>query len=289
VSLEILYDEGIRYSWRKPSSETGVGQTILLLHGLGNSLDFWTTTAPLIDERHGVLAMDIPGFGRSIAPPGGMTISSVSDRILQFLDHKGLRPPVVVGHSLGAFVALELAALSPHMFRRIILVSGTLLKAAELLRSPRKALLSPGLALAVANQFVGGIVPLRHVPIDWILKSKLVRLLALWPFVAHPASLDPAVLARALSNTGGMGVLRVLSQAHSFNLIATMENAKQPVDLIWGALDRLISAQDVRLARTLLNVKRSQAIPDCGHWPMIEQPALLAGFISEWDLVHSGE
>jgi pimeloyl-ACP methyl ester carboxylesterase len=201
------------------------------------------------------------------------------------LTHKRLRPPVIVGHSLGAFAALALAALSPSMFRRVILVDGTLLRAASLLRSPRKALLAPSLAVAVAAQFIGGVIPVRHVPTRSVLQWRLARVIALWPYVAHPASLDPAVLACALrNNRGGIGVLQVLAQSHSFDLIASMKEVKQPVDLIWGGEDRLISTEDIRWARTLLNANRSQEIPACGHWPMLERPSSLARFISEWDL-----
>lgn len=285
MALETWSQQDVRYYYRAPVSGRDPDRTILLLHGLGNSLDFWTTTVPLVEERHGVLAIDIPGFGQSAAPPEGLTIESICDKIVQFLDHQRSRPPVIVGHSLGAFVALALATLSPSVFRRVILVSGILLRAANLLRSPSKALLAPDLAVALAAQFIGGIIPLRHVPTGLVLQWRLARVITLWPYVAHPASLDPTVLARAFSNNGGTGVLRVLSQSHSFDLIATMKDVKQPVDLIWGRADRLISNEDIRRARTLLNVNRSQDIRACGHWPMIEQPNVLARFISEWDLV----
>jgi pimeloyl-ACP methyl ester carboxylesterase len=61
-----------------------------------------------------------------------------------------------------------------------------------------------------------------------------------------------------------------------------MSAIPQPVDLIWGAKDRLIARADIDEMRRAANVVREHQIADCGHWPMIEKPTELAALIRIW-------
>ncbi|MEU6548739.1 alpha/beta hydrolase [Streptomyces sp. NPDC046915] len=86
----------------------GDGPQLVLLHGYGRSLTDWDASAALLTAGHRVLAVDLPGHGRS---PGisSWTIPTVVRCIADTLDARGVPEAVVVGHSLGGLVAVECA------------------------------------------------------------------------------------------------------------------------------------------------------------------------------------
>ncbi|MFD9412102.1 alpha/beta fold hydrolase [Streptomyces sp. NPDC059989] len=86
----------------------GDGLPLVLVHGAGRSLADWHATAAALAAGHRVLAVDLPGHGRSpdISP---WTIPTVVQHIADTLDAHGVPEAVVVGHSLGGLVAVEYA------------------------------------------------------------------------------------------------------------------------------------------------------------------------------------
>jgi pimeloyl-ACP methyl ester carboxylesterase len=197
-----------------------------------------------------------------------------------FLESQGIKEAILIGHSLGTYVALEMAHLRPESTSRVILVDGTLLSADNILRNPWSSLERPALTAAVAAQFLGGVVPVRRGFASLIAQNRYIRQATLWPFVAHPGTVDPKILEDALSHNGGSAVLRVLTLVrHELPLEDLMRRVDVPVDLVWGDQDRLISVSDVERARGVMHVERAVALKNCGHWPMIEQPKSLSEFL----------
>lgn len=87
----------------------GGGVPLILVHGAGRSLADWDIAAAhLLEAGYRVLAIDLPGHGRSpdIAP---WSVHTVVERIAEALEVHGVVEPVVVGHSLGGLVAVEYA------------------------------------------------------------------------------------------------------------------------------------------------------------------------------------
>jgi len=77
LSLPRKLDDGIAYYEAGPVISEG-RVAYLLLHGLGNSLDYWAAIAPALSERGRVVAIDMPGFGRSPEPTGGFSLEHLS-------------------------------------------------------------------------------------------------------------------------------------------------------------------------------------------------------------------
>jgi pimeloyl-ACP methyl ester carboxylesterase len=88
----------------------GSGEPLLLLHGIGSTHDDFVALRPQLDARYRVLAPDLPGHGRSAALRGRPTVAAITDVILADLDEMGIGRVHVLGNSIGARVALELAA-----------------------------------------------------------------------------------------------------------------------------------------------------------------------------------
>ncbi len=211
-------------------------------------------------------------------PAAGLTLAAIAADLRDLVSALGLREVVVVGHSMGAFVALELAATSAQV-SRVVLVDGTLFRASGIIERPIRALAHPRLTIAIVSQFIGAMVRIREPFARLIAKSGIFRRLALWPFVTHPRSLSSKLIVAALRNNAGLAVSPVLRVAKSTSLRTLARRVRQPVDIAWGAADRLIDQSDIKVARRILSIDRQCELPRCGHWPMIEQPTELAAFL----------
>jgi len=102
----------------------GKGKPILCVHGLTANCRCWDLLASSLSPRHKVLAMDLRGRGLSGSPPSGYSVENHCKDILALMDDQGLERPVLMGHSLGAFISLVFAAKHPRRVDRLILVDG---------------------------------------------------------------------------------------------------------------------------------------------------------------------
>ena len=99
----------------------GAGEPLLLLHGIGSTHDDFTALRPQLDAQYRILVPDLPGHGDSPSLAGRPTIAAVADAIEADLDELGVGQVHVLGNSIGARVALELAVR--HRARSVVAIS----------------------------------------------------------------------------------------------------------------------------------------------------------------------
>jgi pimeloyl-ACP methyl ester carboxylesterase len=116
---QVLYDaQGTAYTDR------GSGPAVLLIHGVGLSHLIWSAVTPLILAGRRVIALDMLGHGSSPLPREGAMLYDYSEQAFHLLDHLGIASCAVVGFSMGALVAQQMALDYPVRVREIALVSG---------------------------------------------------------------------------------------------------------------------------------------------------------------------
>lgn len=125
--------DGIRLAVRE---WPGSGPTILMIHGLASTSHIWDLVAPRLAPSFRVTAYDQRGHGRSGKPSSGYGFDRTSADAAQIIRAERLVRPVVVGHSWGANVALELAVHRPRLTAGIVLVDGGFLSMREELDWP---------------------------------------------------------------------------------------------------------------------------------------------------------
>lgn len=102
--------------------EAGDGDPpMLFVHGIGNHTHFAAQIECFADS-HRVIAPDLVGFGQSDAPERDYGIAAFADDIGWLCDELELQDPVIVGHSMGAAVALEVAGRFPDLPSAIVLL-----------------------------------------------------------------------------------------------------------------------------------------------------------------------
>lgn len=276
---------GVRYYDQSPPDHVAKRHgaptnVVVLVHGLGSSLDFWNAVAPEMAKAVRTVAFDVPGFGESDSPSGHYNLHSVARSTTSFFDHQGLDRITLVGHSLGAILALRIAADRPDIVKGLILVDPTLLAVEAVLTKPSSALASPRVTLATCLQFVGALTPARLA--RQLVKFRRVREIGFSVYVHSPATLDVQTLQDAVRYIGGRGaanVIRVLPAARSVGLANLMATIRQPVTLVWGDYDPLFTESDRAESRRMMKVLDEFEIEDCGHMPMLERPIRLAHII----------
>lgn len=103
--------------------ESGSGEPVLLVHGLGSRGSDWQPQVEALAGRYRVIAVDLRGHGDSDVPPGPYSMSQFADDLLAVLDHLALPRVHLVGFSLGGMAALQLALDHPSRLRSLCLVN----------------------------------------------------------------------------------------------------------------------------------------------------------------------
>ena len=105
-------------------AEKGSGDnTLILIHGLGSYMPAWSQNVDALAARHRVIAIDLPGFGRSSKANYQYSMeffARVVDRVITATEAKN---PILVGHSMGGQIAMTHALLFPGRAQRLILVA----------------------------------------------------------------------------------------------------------------------------------------------------------------------
>jgi pimeloyl-ACP methyl ester carboxylesterase len=91
-------------------ADAGPEDTVLLLHGIGRSLEDWDEQHELLSDRFRVLSLDLPGYGGSEPMREPYALATLARAVEDALDALGVTGPVhVVGNSLGGAVAMQLS------------------------------------------------------------------------------------------------------------------------------------------------------------------------------------
>ena len=111
--------------------QEGRGPAVLLLHGLAASWRYWRRGFSDLASQHTLYLPDLLGFGRSPKPRGDYSLSMHANAVSQLLTTVS-EPVTLVGHSMGALVALQLYARYPERIRHVVLIGLPFFPAREL-------------------------------------------------------------------------------------------------------------------------------------------------------------
>jgi pimeloyl-ACP methyl ester carboxylesterase len=104
--------------------ESGAGEAIILLPGLGHDHTYYATTVPLLSKLGRVVTPDPRGLGQSGESGSGYSVEGWGDDVVRLIDHLGAPRAHLVGSSLGACVAMQAALDAPSRIASLVLVAG---------------------------------------------------------------------------------------------------------------------------------------------------------------------
>jgi cis-3-alkyl-4-acyloxetan-2-one decarboxylase len=240
----------------------GAGPPLVLVHGLGGTIENWRALAPALAARHRVIVPDLPGHGRSSLLPEARNVDPLSQAALEIAAVEEIRGAVWIGHSLGGVVAIRAAVLRPDAVRGVVLAA-----AAGIGSTSRAA----HVMLAVLGVVRPGrlIVPFRHE----VASSRIGRRMAFgWWGAADPDALDPELaeaflLGPSLHTDTRQGARALLVSDPR----AELDRVSCPCLCLWGASDNWVGPEDgMEYARRLRAPIRT--IAGCGHLLIGERP-----------------
>ena len=131
------------------------GPAVVCIHGLTANHLCWASVADVLSPAHRLIAYDLRGRGESDKPDKGYSLATHGEDLEALLDHFGLEKAILVGHSLGANIALRFAAARPQRVERLVLIDGGLDVRHEVLESLRPAINRLGVEFPSLDLFLG--------------------------------------------------------------------------------------------------------------------------------------
>jgi pimeloyl-ACP methyl ester carboxylesterase len=263
----------------------------VFVHGLGGGSTNWLEVMGALGEDREVIAMDLPGFGRTVPPRTSAARVRANARFLPvFLDTLGIERAIVHGNSMGGMLTAYLSALAPERIARVVLCAPALPTAkADLTHLPP----------AVFKRFAPFVVPGVGTTLLRTLYSRMnVDQLvedALEITVYDPAALSPAMLQLMRENLayGKRNSWRVESLAYAVeSLVAALLGGRElheavasvtPDTLfVWGDKDALVGRMVLEHVAARRPEWRYAVMPDVGHTPMMEAPDRYVATVRAW-------
>lgn len=253
----------------------GDGPPLVLVHGLGGTIENWRALAPALAERHRVVVPDLPGHGRSEPLAGSPDLDAFAEAALAAVAEEGGGSAVWIGHSLGGLLGLRAAALHPEAVRGLVLAAA----AGPSSTSPAAHVALTSLGLLQPGKL---IAPFRR---SWS-RSRVGRHAAFgWWGVADPDALEPELAEAFLVGPSRHTNTRLAGRALlGSDPRGELDRVACPVLLLWGAADNWVPLADgMEYARRLHAPLR--AIAGCGHLLIGERPdaclAAIETFVSQ--------
>lgn len=240
---------------------------ILLLHGIGRSLEDWAPQYSRLDVYR-TIALDLPGFGFSARPSRPMSLRAVTDAVLETVDVLGEHRPLhVVGNSVGGVVGPQLLTLQPRRVASLTLINSAGFGS------------EANWILRLLGTPVLGSLSARH-PARAAARM-LERTIFADPSLATTRRIDHALtIARERRNAGAaphelacaLGTPRGFRSRWRKDLITQASSHRVPTLIVWGDRDRILPAAHLSTARRLLPHTKAHLFPGIGHMPQIECP-----------------
>jgi pimeloyl-ACP methyl ester carboxylesterase len=124
--VDVAVDGGRLATYRLGAAPEHGAPLVLAIHGITSTSRTWLATGRALAERATLLAVDLRGRGRSAVLPPAVGLDAHVRDMVAVLDAAGLGRAVVVGHSLGAYIAARLATSHPERVASLVLVDGGL-------------------------------------------------------------------------------------------------------------------------------------------------------------------
>jgi pimeloyl-ACP methyl ester carboxylesterase len=241
---------------------SGAQAPVVFVHGLGGRWQNWIENIPRVARERRVVALDLPGFGRSQLPTAPISIAgyaAVLDRLCDLLE---LESVVLVGNSMGGAIAAETALRFPARVERLVLVSAAAISIADFNPAPTAALMA-----AINRTPLGSPAGVRAT-----IGRRRARHLAFAALVRHPTLIGTDTLCELVGGRGAPGLVGAMAAMISNELRAELSEIAAPALIVHGRDDMLVPVADSVWLAEQLRGAQLEIFEDTGHLVMLERP-----------------
>jgi non-heme chloroperoxidase len=230
------------------------GRPVIMLHGLADSSYSFSRILPHLGREQRVLVPDLRGHGESERPPEGYGPRDMARDVLDLMDARGIERATLVGHSMGTFVAQQVALAAPGRVTGLVLIaSATTADNAVLLEVLRSLdSLSESVPEEFAREFQASTT---HRPLPQEFMARVVE-----ESLKAPTRVWRAALGRLIAE----------------ERFAGLPDGGIPALLLWGERDGIFSRDEQEGLIDRLRVASLRVYRDTGHAPHWERPREVA-------------
>lgn len=266
--------------------EAGRGDALLLVSGWPQTWIAWRKIMPALAKQYRVIAVDLPGLGRSDPPVGDSDTASIARHLEPILDAIGAASCQLVGHDVGAWVSYAFATQYPDKVQRLALIDAAI----PGLTPPEAYRLSPA-TMSKTWHFSFNYVPSLSETLvigrereflSWLFESKSKD----WTEAVDAIALNEYVSSYAEPGrwSAGLAYYRSIFESIAQNQVFCLTPLAMPVLAIGGELG-MGSLMASQLGKAASNLQ-SHVIPNCGHYVPEESPAELLDLLRSFLASH---
>ncbi|HYD30013.1 MAG TPA: alpha/beta fold hydrolase [Azospirillaceae bacterium] len=235
-------------------------ECVMLLHGAGADKNSWCRFVKHLPFRGRVIVPDLPGHGESVQSLDlGYSVGQQAGYMREFLDALAIDTLHLVGHSMGAAVALRLAHAQPDRVRSLILIDagGVESTLSELRRTFDRTGVHPMMGIQTLDDY--------KALIRWGMNKP--------PYIPE---MFLSVLAEEKINRRDVDEKIIRDAAQDMDQTDILPHITQKTLILWGSEDRVVHRDDAELLRSRIAQSRKVLLDGIGHVPIVEAPALSA-------------
>lgn len=254
------------------------GPVVVMIHGITQDARTWTQLSRHLEDELQLVALDLPGHGKSENPPGDHSMGAYASTVRDLMLLLGHSSATLVGHSLGGGIALQFAYQFPEMTQRLVLIdSGGLgVEVSSLLRAAALPGADPVIAMLSTDSVkqAAGSVARGLERLGLRFGTDVAEVWRGLDNLGHPTKRH--AFLRTVRGAIGLGGQRISAQ----DKLYLAEHV--PTLLIWGARDRIIPLTHATDAHEAIPGSRLRVVREAGHFPHLDAPRTVARYLEEF-------
>jgi pimeloyl-ACP methyl ester carboxylesterase len=211
----------------------GEGEPVILVHGLSASTLWWRRNIPTLAHHYRLYLVDLPGFGSMHFPRARFDLSAAASWLVEWMEAIGLKRAHFIGHSMGGYISLWLAAHHPEVVAHLVLVAPAVVPKVK----------------TIPGYFVPLIAALRHMPPEFL-----------------------PILSYDFLRAGPMTLLRAFRSLIALDVREEIAAVIAPTLLIWGENDTLVPLSLGYVLQKEMPTARLVVLQKAAHVCMFDRP-----------------
>ena len=253
--------------------EQGGHRPMVFVHGLSGQWQNWLENIPRFAQERRVVAMDLPGHGMSEMPREKISIELYGNFVTDLCRRLDLAPAVLVGNSMGGFVAAEVAIRAPEIVERLMLLSSAGVSQMDIARRP----------VMLAGKVAGFLATANLAQKRYIARRPVLRHWVMALIVRHPSRIKAdAMFEGLMKGADKPGFEDALRANLEYDMRDRIPQIGAPTVVIWGEKDMIIPVKDADAFVSMIDGARKIVIKDTGHVPMFERPPTFNKLLEEF-------
>ncbi len=229
----------------------GRGKPVLFLHGWLGSWRYWMSTMEGVSDKHRTYALDLWGFGDSDKSRPRYTVGDYVSLVNDFVNNMGIRDAPIIGHALGATVALEYA-VSPH---------------------------SSGIKKVMAVSLPMNSDCINRKLIDFANNSVIAKMMW-WRQITYKE------VQKEAEKTGEGAIIMSIQSVEKLNILDNIQILSQQADsmllAVYGEKDDVIDPTPTREFNGSWKNVRQIGLADSKHFPMLDEAAKFTRLLKDF-------